>query len=143
MNDLLASAIDAHGGLDRWNSFTKLRAEVSIDGAIWRIKQQPGLLLDKLFEIETHAQRVTITPFSGPDRRSAFVPDRLAIETLDGELIEARENPETDFEGAEVGGRLGQAPRRLLRQRSAVDLSHLAIPIQLPGFRERRDRAVA
>ena len=42
MNDLLTFAVDAHGGLARWNTFTKLCAEVSIGGAIWDFKQQPG-----------------------------------------------------------------------------------------------------
>ena len=42
MNDLLAFAIDAHGGLDRWNTFTRLKAEVSIDGAIWYMAAFPS-----------------------------------------------------------------------------------------------------
>lgn len=99
MNDLLAFAVDAHGGLDRWNSFTKLRAELSVDGAIWHLKQQPGLLTDKVFEIDTHAERLTITPFTAPDRRSVFVPDRLTLETLDGTVIERRDDPEASYAG--------------------------------------------
>lgn len=39
MNDLLAFAIQAHGGLDRWNAFKHLRSELSVDGAIWHLKQ--------------------------------------------------------------------------------------------------------
>lgn len=99
MSDLLASAVAAHGGLDRWNDFTKLRAEVSIAGAIWDFKQQPGLLLDKVFEIKTHEEHVTITPFTAADRRSVFVPGRLTLETLAGALIEARDDPEAAFVG--------------------------------------------
>jgi hypothetical protein len=44
MNSLLERAVDAHGGLDRWNQFTALEAKLSIGGAIWSSKQQPGLL---------------------------------------------------------------------------------------------------
>ena len=51
MNDLLELVVDAHGGLDRWDTFSKLRAEVSIAGAIWQVKQQPGLLIDKVFDV--------------------------------------------------------------------------------------------
>jgi hypothetical protein len=102
MNDLLAFAVAAHGGLARWNTFTKLRAEVSIAGAIWQIKQQPGLLTDKVFEILTHEEHLTITPFSTPDHRSVFVPERIGIETLDGEPIEAREDPEAAFAGQKL-----------------------------------------
>src|SRR5277367_1904357 len=99
MNDLLAFAMEAHGGLDRWNGFTELSAEVSIAGAIWNIKQQPGLLTDKVFKLRTREERLTITPFSAPDRRSLFVPGRLVIETMDGEAVETRDNPEAAFDG--------------------------------------------
>src|SRR5471032_44673 len=99
MNDLLAFAIDAHGGLDRWNAFSRLKAELSIDGAIWHLKQQPGLLSDKIFEIDTHQQRLTITPFLAAGQRSVFVPGRVSIETLDGEVLESRDDPEAAYAG--------------------------------------------
>jgi hypothetical protein len=99
MNDLLAFAIDAHGGLERWNKFTTLAAQVDIDGAIWHVKQQPGLLADKLLEIETHVQRLSITPFTRPDARSVFVDRRLSLQTLSGEIIERRDDPEASFAG--------------------------------------------
>jgi hypothetical protein len=99
MDDLLSLALDAHGGLDRWNAFNSLKAEVSIGGAIWDIKQQPGLLIDKIFEIRTRRQHLTITPFPSSDRRSVFVPDLITIETLLGEVIETRHDPEAAFGG--------------------------------------------
>jgi hypothetical protein len=99
MNDLLAFAVDAHGGLDRWNAFTKLRAEVSIDGAIWQAKQQPGLLIDKVFEVRTHTQHLTFSPFPAPDQRSVFIPERIVFETLDSTPVGARDNPEASFIG--------------------------------------------
>lgn len=99
MSDLLSFAVEAHGGLDRWNAFTKLRAEVSIAGAIWDFKQQTGLLLDKVFEIKTHAEHLTITPFLKPDQRSVFVPGKLTVETLAGEIVETRHDPEAAFVG--------------------------------------------
>src|ERR1700733_10233355 len=99
MSDLLDMAVHAHGGLQRWNEFTTLKAELSVDGAIWHAKQQPGLLADKMFEIDTHKERLTITPFTAPDRRSVFVPDRLVIETLGGEVVESRDDPEAAFAG--------------------------------------------
>jgi hypothetical protein len=99
MNDLLAFAVEAHGGLGRWNAFSKLRAEVSVDGAIWHLKQQPGLLTDKVFEINTHAERLSITPFATANHRSVFVPDRLTLETLDGSVVELRNDPDAAFAG--------------------------------------------
>lgn len=99
LNDLLALAVEAHGGLLRWNEFKTLKAELSVGGAIWHVKQQPGLLTDKIFEIDTHAERLTITPFTASDRRSVFVPNRLMLETLDGTAIESRDDPEASFAG--------------------------------------------
>ncbi len=99
MSDLLDMAVHAHGGLQRWNEFTTLKAELSVDGAIWHLKQQAGLLTDKIFEIDTHNERLTITPFTAPDRRSVFLPDRLVIETLGGDAVESRDDPEAAFAG--------------------------------------------
>ncbi|MFM0076737.1 hypothetical protein PQQ86_36935 [Paraburkholderia sediminicola] len=98
----MAFVIEAHGGLGRWNGFTKLKAALTVDGAIWHLKQQPGLLSDKIFEINTHTEQLTITPFSAPDMRSVFVPDRLTLETFAGEVVESRENPEASFAGQTV-----------------------------------------
>jgi hypothetical protein len=99
MNDLLALGLEAHGGLRRWNDFKTLKAELSIDGAIWHAKQQPGLLAGKIFEIDTHTEWLTITPFTADDRRSVFVPDRLVLETLDGTVVESRDDPEASYAG--------------------------------------------
>src|SRR6476620_11989594 len=99
MKNLLAFAVDAHGGLARWNAFSRLRAELSVDGAIWHVKQQPALLKTKVVEIDTHAERLWITPFATPRLRSVFVPDRLTLETLEGNICEMRNDPDSAFEG--------------------------------------------
>lgn len=99
MNDLLAFAVEAHGGLERWNDFTHLRADVSIDGAIWHLKQQPGQLLDKVVDINTQAQRLSITPFPEPGVRSVFSPATLTLERFDGVKIEQRDQPADAFAG--------------------------------------------
>src|SRR6266403_3597360 len=109
LNGLLAFAVDAHGGPARWDAFSGLRAELSIDGAIWHVKQQPGLLKNKVLEIDTHAERLSITPFSTPRHRSVFVPDCLTLETLDGEVCEMRNDPDTAFEGDRKSTRLNSS----------------------------------
>jgi hypothetical protein len=38
MNDLLALAVDAHGGLARWNQFKTVNARMSMQGALWQAK---------------------------------------------------------------------------------------------------------
>jgi len=99
MNDLLAFAIDAHGSLDRWNGFRRLRCDLSVAGAIWEIKRQPGLLTDKVFEIETHREHLTVTPFGTAETRLDFLPERLTIETRHGSMLETRDDPQAAFVG--------------------------------------------
>ena len=97
MSDLLDFALEAHGGLKRWNEFHTLRADLSIAGAIWEVKQCPGLLTSKTFELQTHHEELSITPYFEQGLRTVFVPDRQTLETLTGEIVEAREHPETAF----------------------------------------------
>jgi hypothetical protein len=99
MNDLLEFAVEAHGGLAAWNAFSDLELQLSIGGAIWEFKQNPGLLRDVIYNMKTHEEQVTISGFSGTDRRITFIPDRLTLETLDGKLIESRDHPRAAFAG--------------------------------------------
>src|ERR1700691_154246 len=105
MIDLLKMAVEAHGGIERWNKFSTLRTELSIGGAIWELKRQPGLLSDKTFEIQTKEERLSITPFSSPGLRAVFAPSRQTLETTDGTVVEERDNPETAF-----GGQVRETP---------------------------------
>jgi hypothetical protein len=93
MASLLETAIAAHGGLAAWSTFERLEAHLSITGVIWDFKQRPGLLTGVKFDLATKKQRVVISPFSGPDRRSVWVPERQVLETLDGAAVETREDP--------------------------------------------------
>jgi hypothetical protein len=99
MNDLLAFALDAHGGLERWREFSTLETHVTIGGAIWDLKQQPKLLIDKLFTIDTREERLSIAPFGGADTRSVFAHGGLSLETVDGVVIERRDDPLSSFVG--------------------------------------------
>jgi hypothetical protein len=99
VNDLLQLAVDAHGGLGAWNAFSTLELKVAIGGAIWDFKQNPGLLRDVTYNMKTHAEQLTITGFSAPDRRISFVPDRLTLATLDGKVLESRDHPRAAFAG--------------------------------------------
>jgi hypothetical protein len=43
MNALLQVAVNAHGGLERWNQLKRLKASVSITSAIWQLKGKPDV----------------------------------------------------------------------------------------------------
>lgn len=98
MNDLLDSAVAAHGGLDRWSQVKSITFDASITGAFWHLKGKGDALRDVRLEVDTTRQLVT-TDFVGQDKRSVFEPSRVVLQRGDGTLIEAREDPERSFDG--------------------------------------------
>jgi hypothetical protein len=102
MNRLLKLAVDAHGGLDRWNRLRTVEVVLSFGGAVWTMKRKPDLLTQVVFEADLHEQRATLYPFTAPDRRVRFTPDRVVLETTRGEIVEARDNPRASFDGHTV-----------------------------------------
>jgi hypothetical protein len=97
MSDLLNVAIAAHGGLERWSQFRTLRAKMQIRGAIFVAKRIAGLQDDVTYEVQLHEERVTVDRFGGPNRRLRFLPNRLTLESFEGDIIEARDNPRDAF----------------------------------------------
>ena len=49
MKDLLARALDAHGGLSRWREIEAFQLKVSIGGGLWRLKGLPDGLRHEEF----------------------------------------------------------------------------------------------
>ena len=101
MNDLLSTAIKAHGGMDRWSMVTSVEITASITGAIWHVKGKPDVLKSVVMTADTRSERLT-TVFPGQDKRSVFEPDRVVIERADGTLVQARDDPEASFAGQEL-----------------------------------------
>jgi hypothetical protein len=58
MNSLLKFAIEANGGLDRWNQLSSLTANMSVTGALWPIKGKLDVLKDVRIELTLHLQRL-------------------------------------------------------------------------------------
>ncbi|MCM0678883.1 hypothetical protein NCC78_30055 [Micromonospora phytophila] len=102
MNELLARVIDVHGGLDRWNELTSVSARVLGGGGLWVLKGQDGVLNDVVTRVELHRQVARTAPFGGPGLRSVVTPDRAAIETEAGEVVEERIHPRDAFAGHDV-----------------------------------------
>jgi hypothetical protein len=97
-NELLDLAVKAHGGLDRWNKVKVIKVAASITGAIWYVKGKGDFLKNVVLTASTRKQHLTLD-FPGQNKRATFDPNRIVIETLDGTLIEARDNPEKSFKG--------------------------------------------
>jgi hypothetical protein len=100
MSDLLQTAVDAHGGLERWNELASVQARLVQGGALWGLKGHEGLLDDVVVTANLHEERVSHSPFGAPDRHSAFAPpDRVAIEQDDGTVVDVLEQPRATFAG--------------------------------------------
>jgi len=99
MSDLLETVIEAHGGLGRWNQLDAVSVHGVNGGALWALKSQPGVLDDVFVRASLHQERESHHPFGAPDRRSAFTPERVAIETTQGDVVEALEQPRASFAG--------------------------------------------
>lgn len=98
MNDLLASAVAAHGGADRWNRIRAIRVDAVITGAFWQVKGKADALKEVRFEVDTTRQRLTMD-FVGQNRRSLFQPDRVVLQQPVGTVVAARDDPERSFDG--------------------------------------------
>jgi hypothetical protein len=96
MNDLLRLAVDADGGLARWNRLKTVKASVSITGAIWQVKGKPDPLKDISIETELHKERL-ITHFNGQGLCTVFEPSRITLQTESGRLVESRDDPCSAF----------------------------------------------
>jgi hypothetical protein len=99
MNDLLAQVIAAHGGLERWNAFTALSTTIVTSGALWAMK---GVVQDpdpREMTVALHEQTASVSPFGAPHWRTAFTPDRIAIETTAGAVVSERSHPRASFAG--------------------------------------------
>jgi hypothetical protein len=98
MNELLKLAVNAHGGLERWNKVKAIKVAASITGAIWWVKSKGDFLKNVVLTVETRKERLTVD-FPGQDKRAVFEPNRIVVDTFSGNLIEARDNPVKSFEG--------------------------------------------
>ena len=99
MTDLLATTLQAYGGRDRWNQLTSVTAHKRFGGAIWDIKQVPGIVDEGEVTVWVKDQRTSLRPFTAPELKTAYTPDRVGIETLDGDVVEALEDPRASFAG--------------------------------------------
>jgi hypothetical protein len=99
MNSLAQLTIDAHGGPERWWRFEHVSAHLRNDGVLWTLKHQHGVLADVNVRVAFHREWASHAPFVEPNVRTCFEPHRVAIETMDGKVIEERLRPRDSFAG--------------------------------------------
>ncbi|MFH8534977.1 hypothetical protein ACH4GE_42195 [Streptomyces tendae] len=102
MSDLVDLAIEAHGGLEQFNRFSFLNARLHQGGVLWGLKGKPTVLEDCNVRVDLKREWVSHGPFAPTRNHSSFTPDRVTIETPEGEMVEELNGPRSSFEGYEM-----------------------------------------
>jgi hypothetical protein len=89
---LLDDAIEACGGLARWNRLTRFTLHLSIEGTLLSRIGQPGPFKDLVAEGSTRTQSVRFTGITGGEKCGSFQPDSVTIESLDGQVLRTWRN---------------------------------------------------
>ncbi|MER8376020.1 hypothetical protein [Mesorhizobium sp. M1406] len=102
MTNLVETAIEAHGGMERFSRFSFLTAKLHQGGVLWGLKGKATVLEDCHLKVDLKREWVSHWPFSPTNNKSAFTPDRVTIETPAGEVVEELLNPRASFDGYEM-----------------------------------------
>jgi len=96
---LVSEAIEAHGGLARWHTFSTVTSRVVTGGFLWATKGFPMDGTPRTITSEFHRQRTRVEPFGDPGWHMDYEPGRVVIETAAGEVISAQDDPRETFVG--------------------------------------------
>jgi hypothetical protein len=99
MDGLLADVLTAHGGLENWERATGLTARLSLGGPFWAARGWPEVYADVTVTLDPRREHITLSPFTAPDRVAVLdvEPERVAILTADGQVLEERTQPRASF----------------------------------------------
>ena len=94
---LLDDAIEASGGLARWNSVSRFTLHLSIGGALLSSAGHADDFKDVIAEGSTRSQSVRFTGITGGEQCGSFQPDAITIESLDGQVLRTWSRPKLAF----------------------------------------------
>lgn len=102
MTNLIDMAISAAGGLERFNSFKSVSAQLHHTGVLWQLKQKEDVLTHSRVTVQLHEQRVSHEPFAPGTEHSVYTPKDVSIVRSDGSVVETLDRPRASFEGYEL-----------------------------------------
>ncbi|MDL2410667.1 hypothetical protein PY650_34890 [Rhizobium calliandrae] len=98
MLQLINELIEAHGGLERWSRVEKVSATFQPNGLALTMRGQEAFSRQPTrVTVDTRDQRVSIDPFLEPGHVGLYQPDRTAIVTTDGRIVEELKEPRESF----------------------------------------------
>jgi hypothetical protein len=95
----LQEVLDAHGGVDRWHRFSKVRSRVVSGGFLWSMKGIPLDDTPRAITSELRRQWTRVEPFGQADWHMLYEPHRVVIETQAGDVIAKQDDPRETFAG--------------------------------------------
>jgi hypothetical protein len=99
MVELLERAVEAHGGLEKWDSVRSIDVLFNFSGGLLELKGFPGHLRPTV-SVNTSTPRSVFQRLGDdPDDRWIFTSDRVWIERRDGLVVEERSEPRAAFAG--------------------------------------------
>ena len=94
---ILEEIIEAHGGMDYWDTLEAVEADISAAGFLFMAKRRP--VLDHIrMRASTREPRFTFFDFPGPGKTAELIGiDEVRILDPDGKVIARREDPRLAF----------------------------------------------
>ena len=99
---LLQKVLEAHGGLNRWSSFSTVHATIVTGGQLFEMKGTPQDATPRRMTVSTNNEWASLKPFGADDQRTDFTANRIAIEKSDGTVVKERLHPSEHAEGKAV-----------------------------------------
>ena len=99
VSDLIEQTFAAHGGLEHFNQFSYLSAQLHQGGVLWGLKGKPTVLEDAHVRLDLRREWVSHGPFAPTANHSQFTPRRVTIESPDGAVVEQLDDPRASFDG--------------------------------------------
>jgi hypothetical protein len=99
MTELLKQVWDAHGGIERWQSFDTVRATFVTGGGLLPMKGYDMPPTPSRAVVGIHEETTLIEGYRRPDWRMRFTPEKITIEDRDGAVVEERANARESFVG--------------------------------------------
>jgi hypothetical protein len=96
MHELIKIAIDAHGGLEQWKRVRQISAAFRASGPSFTQRGPVGdafAALPMQVAVDTTEQKVILEPFVALGQKGIYRPHRTIVESSEGRLVEALDNP--------------------------------------------------
>jgi hypothetical protein len=94
---LAEKMVNAHGGMSAWEQAASVTLEMHGGGLLLASKGRRGAMADVSVTVGTTGQLAVVTPYPKPARRGVFEDGSVRIETLDGEVLERRDDARALF----------------------------------------------